>query len=152
MSKAFYSGGAQSPSLNYSITMNGVDLLLDKSQAKTGSITIDGKTARMAGGPVAFRWTGVPGHTVRFEYNEATQFNQTGLWAVFRFFVDADQRDPAYTAYNLEWVFRQGRDGGAVRVGGKEVTYRFTVDTGGGAPVFNKEFLASLRCVSNAAR
>jgi hypothetical protein len=26
------------------------------------------------------------------------------------------------------------------------------VDTGGGAPVFNKEFLNSLRCVPNAAK
>ncbi|MBL8210279.1 MAG: hypothetical protein JNK87_06185 [Bryobacterales bacterium] len=144
MSKAFYAGGAQSPSLNYTITMNAVDLLLDKSQAKSGSITIDGKTARIGGGAVPFKWTGVPNHTVRFEYNDATQFNQTGLWAVFRFFVDADvsAQPPGYL---LVWPVRGGQSNNKI------AEAKFVADLGGAPAVFDKRFFAGLRCVSQIA-
>jgi hypothetical protein len=37
-------------------------------------------------------------------------------------------------------------------VAGKALTYQFLVDTGGAAPVFQKDFLNGLRCVSLAAR
>ncbi|MBL0158442.1 MAG: hypothetical protein IPP47_15260 [Bryobacterales bacterium] len=152
-SDTLYPGGATEPSLRYSLQFQRSELI------KEMTLAVDGQSSKLTGAEPAkqFVWPGVGTRSVRlsgkvsggpdFEFQ-----NRDGLWAVFRFFADADRRDPAGTAYNLEWVFRQGREGGAVRVGGKEVTYRFTVDTGGGAPVFNKEFLNSLRCVPNAAK
>jgi hypothetical protein len=78
--------------------------------------------------------------------------NRDGLWSVFRFFADADRWSPAGGSYNLDWVVRQGREGRPVTVAGKELTYRFSLTTGGLAPVFQKEFLNSLKCVAQAAR
>ncbi len=152
-SDTLYPGGATEPSLRYSLQFQRSELIREMTLA------VDGQSSKLTGAEPArqYVWPGAGTRSVRlsgkvsggpdFEFQ-----NRDGLWAVFRFFADADRRDPAGTAYNLEWVFRQGREGGAVKVGGKEVTYRFTVDTGGGAPVFNKEFLNSLRCVPNAAK
>jgi hypothetical protein len=47
---------------------------------------------------------------------------------------------------------RQGREGRPVTVAGKDLTYRFIVDTGGAAPVFQKDFLIGMRCVTQAAK
>lgn len=152
-SDTLYPGGATEPSLRYSLQFQRSELIREMT------LSIDGQSSRLTGAEPAkqYVWPGAGTRSVRLSGKVAggTDFefqNRDGLWAVFRFFADADRRDPAGTAYNLDWVFRQGREGSPVRVGGKEVTYRFTVDTGGGAPVFNKEFLNSLRCVPNAAK
>jgi hypothetical protein len=71
---------------------------------------------------------------------------------LFRFFVDADRWSPAGNGYLLEWVVRQGREGRPVMVGGKELVYRFVVNMGAAAPVFQKDFLNGLRCVPQATR
>ncbi len=71
---------------------------------------------------------------------------------MFRFFADADRWSQSGEGYVLEWIVRQGREGRPVTVNGKELIYRFVVDTGGAAPVFQKEFLMGMRCVAQAAR
>ena len=78
--------------------------------------------------------------------------NREGTWALFRFFADADRWSQSGNGYLLEWIVRQGREGRPVTVGGKELTYRFIVDTGGAAPVFQKDYLTGMRCVPQAAR
>jgi type VI secretion system protein ImpL len=147
-SDALYPGGASDPGLRYSLAPQRSD------QIKEMSITIDGQTTK---GQKQYAWTGNPGHNVRIsaKLQGGSDFDfqdRDGMWALFRFFADADRWSQSGNGYLLEWIVRQGREGRPVTVGGKELTYRFLVDTGGAAPVFQKEFLSGMRCVSQAAR
>lgn len=144
LSKAFYSGGAQNPQLNYSVTLSGVDLLLNNTQAKSGSITIDTKAAKLGAGAQSYRWTGAPSHAVLFEYNETPAFNRQGMWAVFRFFVDAEVASQGNT-YLLTWPVRGGQGNNRI------ANAKFVVDLGGAPAVFDKRFFAGLRCIATAA-
>jgi type VI secretion system protein ImpL len=152
-SDAVYPGGAMEASLRYSLQPQRTE------QIKSMTLAIDAQSAKFSGQEPArqYVWPGAGAHSVRLsaKLSGGTDFdfqNRDGLWSVFRFFADADRWSPAGSGYNLEWVVRQGREGRPVTVGGKELTYRFTLNTGGLAPVFQKEFLNSLKCVAQAAR
>jgi hypothetical protein len=77
---------------------------------------------------------------------------QQGLWSVFRFFADADGLVRSGSGYNLHWIVRSGRAGTPIQVKGAPLTYRFYLDTAGAPPVFYKDWLMSLRCVSQVAK
>ena len=70
---------------------------------------------------------------------------------MFRFFGDADRWQTAGNVHKLEWILRQGRAGRPLTLpDGRPLTVRFDLEAA--APVFSKDFLASLRCVSTVAR
>ncbi|MBL8177816.1 MAG: hypothetical protein JNK48_24270, partial [Bryobacterales bacterium] len=141
LSEAFYRSGPD-PKLNYSITVNGVDLLITSTQARSGSITVDGKSAKIGGGPGAFSWAGP--HTVAFEYNEGVVFQQQSLWAIFRFFVDAKVSTQGGIT-QLTWPVRGGQ-------GNREIANaRFSVDLQGAPAVFDRDFMRGLRCIATVA-
>ncbi|MBN1566679.1 MAG: hypothetical protein JXA73_02455 [Acidobacteria bacterium] len=149
-SEALYPGGTGEPLLRYSLAPQRSD------QIREMSVTIDGQTSKGTGSR-PHTWTGSPSHNVRIsaKLSGGSDFefqDRQGPWALFRFFADADRWSQSGEGYFLEWIVRQGREGRPVMVGGKELTYRFVVDTGGAAPVFQKDFLIGLRCVSQAAR
>ena len=149
-SEAMYPGGAASPNFRYSLAPQKTD------QIKEMSVTIDGQTNKGTSSK-QYVWTGSPSHNVHIsaKLSGGSEFDfqdREGPWALFRFFADADRWSQSGTGYSMEWIVRQGREGRPVAVGGKELTYRFTVDTGGAAPVFQKDFLAGMRCVSQAAK
>jgi type VI protein secretion system component VasK len=156
---AFFNAAARFSDALY--PQGGIDLGLRCSlapqksdQIKEMTITIDGQTTK---GPKQYVWTGSPSHNVRIsaKLQGGSDFDfqdRSGPWALFRFFADADRWTPDGNGYLLEWIVRQGREGRPVTVGGKELTYRFELDTAGAAPVFRKEFLSGLRCVSQAAK
>jgi type VI secretion system protein ImpL len=148
-SEAVYPAAANEPSLRYSLAPQKSD------QIKEMSVTIDSQTSRWQS--KQYVWTGNPAHNVRIsaKLSGGSDFefqNRDGAWALFRFFADADRWSQNGNGYLLEWIVRQGREGRPVTVGGKELTYRFQVDTGGTAPVFQKDFLSGMRCVSQAAK
>jgi type VI secretion system protein ImpL len=147
-SDALYPGNASEPNLRYLMAPQKSD------QIKEMSITIDGQTTK---GQKQYVWTGSASHSVsisaKLQGGSDFEFqDRQGVWALFRFFADADRWSQSGNGYLLEWIVRQGREGRPVTVGGKELTYRFLVDTGGTAPVFQKEFLSGMRCVSQAAK
>jgi type VI secretion system protein ImpL len=149
-SEALFPGGASNPSLRYALAPQPSDQISDIS------VTIDGQSTRGSASR-QYVWPGGSVHNVRISarISGGTDFefqNREGLWSIFRFFADADRWSQGGNGYLLEWVVRQGREGRPVTVGGKELTYRFLLDTGGLAPVFQKDFLSGLRCVSQAAR
>ncbi len=152
-SDAVYPGGSMDPALRYALQPQRSD------QIKAMTLAINGQGARFTGQEPArqYVWPGMGAPSVRLSASltGGSDFdfqNRDGLWSVFRFFADADRWSPGGGGYNLEWVVRQGREGRPVTIGGKELTYRFILNTGGLAPVFQKDFLNSLRCVSQAAR
>ena len=150
-SDALYPGGANDPSLHYSLAPQPSDQISDIA------VTIYGQTTKKSASPKQYIWPGGGTQNVRISarLSGGSDFefqNRDGLWSLFRFFADADPRSPAGNGYLLEWVVRQGREGRPVMVEGKELVYRFVVDTGGAAPVFQKDFLNGMRCVPQAAR
>jgi type VI secretion system protein ImpL len=152
-SDAVYPGGAMEAALRYSLQPQRSE------QIKSMTFAINGQSAKFSGQEPArqYVWPGPGAHSVRLsaKLSGGSDFdfqNRDGLWSVFRFFADADRWGRDAGGYNLEWVVRQGREGRPVTIGGKELTYRFVLNTGGLAPVFQKEFLNSMKCVSQAAR
>jgi type VI secretion system protein ImpL len=148
-SDAMYPAGATEPSLHYALTAQRSD------QISEMNVTIDGQTVKSSGQGATHQyvWPGAATRNLRIsaKLTGGSDFefeNRDGLWSLFRFFADADR----YSGNLLEWVVKQGREERPVMVAGKPLTYQFLVDTGGAAPVFQKDFLNSLRCVSQAAR
>jgi type VI protein secretion system component VasK len=144
MSDAFYKGGNE-PKLNYSIALTSVDFTLDQTKAQSGSITIDGKVAKLASPPTPFVWTGSPSHAVKFEYNNSPAFNNQSLWAVFRFFVDAEVAGSGGN-YSMVWPVRGGQANNRI------ANAKFQVDLSGAPAVFDKNFLRGLRCIANVGK
>jgi type VI secretion system protein ImpL len=149
-SEAVYPNGAKDPGLRYSLAAQRSD------QIREMIVTIDGQTTRGTGSKQHI-WTGSPSHDVqisaRLSGGSDFEFQKRqGMWALFRFFADADRWSQSGDGYSLEWFVRQGREGRPITFGGKDLTYRFIVDTGGAAPVFQKDFLIGMRCVTQAAR
>jgi type VI secretion system protein ImpL len=151
-SDAVYPGGASEPGLRYSLQGQQSD------QIKEMTLTIDGQSSRLTGKESGGQhvWPASASNvrlTAKLAGGSDLEVqNREGLWSVFHFFSDADRWSGGGGTYSLEWVVRQGREARPVNVGGKELTYRFTLSTGGLAPVFQKDFLNSLRCVATAAK
>jgi type VI secretion system protein ImpL len=149
-SEALYPSNASEPRLTYSLRP------MPSDQFTAMTLVIDGQSTTFTGqaGPKQYVW---PSRELRLGGklaggSEMGLQDRQGLWSAFRFFADADRFEPAGGGYNLTWVVRQGREAQAVRVGGRELTYRFFLDMGGAPAVFDKNFLASLKCISQAAR
>jgi type VI secretion system protein ImpL len=150
-SEALYPNGAQEAAFRFTLAPQASD------QIKDMTVTIDAQTSKgMNAAARQYTWPGaVRSVRINARLTGGSDFefqNRDGLWSLFRFFADADRWTPSGGGYLLEWVVRQGREGRPVTVGGKELTYRFLVSTGAAAPIFQKDFLNSLRCVSQAAR
>lgn len=150
-SRALYGETGTEPNFKYSLRPQKSD------QVEMFEITINGDPSHLAGGAAkAYTWPG--GATRNFKLDlklmGGTPFgvqNRDGLWAVFRFFADADNTTNAGAGYNFLWNFRQGQGGSAPVVNGRPLAYEFNLDTGGAPAVFSKGFLAGLKCVSTVA-
>lgn len=154
-SDALYKNGTvQEPQLAYTLRA------LPSEGVQSLTLHLDGqqlKSAGSGGGQAQFLW---PGQRVReakltgsLGGPEFGFLSYEGLWAVFRFFGDADRWQAAGGGYNFEWVPRQGQSGQPMTVaGGRPLTVRYFLDMGTAAPIFQKNYLAGFNCVSQAAQ
>jgi hypothetical protein len=134
--------GGQDPQLSFNMQFTEAYLTIDKAQAKSGSITIDGKTANLGAPAVAFVWTGVNSHSVSVKVDNPTVYSKTGMWVIFRFFADAGVT-PQGTGYLITNPLSFGRD--------KFADAKFLVNLNGAPAVFDKNFMRGLRCISTVA-
>jgi type VI secretion system protein ImpL len=155
--EAVYPGGSQDPSFFYTlmavpnqtvqltrVIIDGQQMVVDRPNVATkfrwtgagnGTVTVDGKIG--GGGSIGLKQVPPPG---------------SGTWAVFRFFADADRfAASGGSTYNLMWVPKSGVSQQPLTVDGKEVNYSFILDTGGAPPIFDKNYLAGLRCYARVA-
>lgn len=151
-SEAIYPGGSREARLNYKLTgypAEGIRRL---------NLTVENQALVVERSPAgqAFLWPGSGNQTVtltgQFGGGPDLAFaSYEGLWAIFRFFGDADRWQTAGNVHRLEWVLRQGRAGRPLTLpDGRPLTVRFDLEAA--APVFHKGFLAGLDCVSTVAR
>jgi type VI secretion system protein ImpL len=127
---------------------------------------IDGAVLQLDGQEVAYSGTNVTAKQLNWQYGgthgaKATYKrggdnewdSESGPWAIFKFFYQADRAEPSGTAYTLEWIMRTGKDQHAVKLeSGKELTVRFQVDMGSFPMVFSKNYFARLACVADVAK
>jgi type VI secretion system protein ImpL len=149
-SEALYPGGIAEPRLAYSLRA------MPSDQFTGMTLAIDGQSTTFTGQAAAKQYVW-PSRELRLGGklaggSEMGLQDRQGLWAAFRFFADAERFEPAAGGYNLTWVVRSGREAKPTSVGGRDLTYRFFLDMGGAPAVFDKNFLASLKCISQAAR
>ena len=150
--EAIYPQGSGEPRLTYKLTgypAEGIQGLV---------FSVDDQSLSVSGQPASqmFVWPGDGDQKVTL----SAQVGGTslglgaygGLWAVFRFFAEMDRWETAGNTSQMQQIPRiGGRSGQPVTVsGGRPLTLRFTLEAS--APVFNKDFLAGLRCVSTVAR
>lgn len=151
--EALYPAGAKNPSLAYNMTS------LPSDGLKHVALTLDGQVLSSTGEASAakdFTWPGTP-HQAKLAGNlgggDFGFISYDGLWAVFRFFGDADQFQASGNLYTLQWVPRQGQSGQAIKLdSGKSLTLPFRLDLKGAPPIFQKGYLSGFQCVSDVAR
>jgi len=151
-SKALYGDTGTDPNFRYTLRPVKSDLIDEFD------LTVNGDTAHLSGGgqrTYAWPGPGTPGFHLDLKLtgggNPIGGEPYTGLWAVFRFFADADTTTRSGVGYEFRWNPRQGKRGAAVTVNGKPLTYEFFVDTNGAPAVFSKDFLAGLKCSPTVA-
>lgn len=147
--------GAQQPKLAYTLRSNLV------GQNQVISLAIDGQTLNNASGKTAsqqFTWPGTPPAgarlTVKFGGEPFQWPRYDGLWGVFDFFADSEEKAQlSASVYGLEWSLRTGQAGRQVTTAaGQPVSVRFDLDMMGAPPVFRKGYFAGWNCVADVAR
>ncbi len=151
--EAVYPGGSPQPRLAYTLKSYPAEGL------QAISLTIDGQTLGSSSGGKPnsrqFVWlgAGVQGVVLsgKLGGQDVNLLPFDGLWAVFQFFASAERWQPAGSVYSLEWVPKTSNRPMTLS-GGRPLTVRFDLDTGGAPPILLKDYLSSLRCVSNVAQ
>jgi type VI secretion system protein ImpL len=152
-SDALYRNGSREPSLTY--TMKA----MPAEGVKSVSLSMDGQELDSPGsGGVSkdFVWPGTSSRAARLSGSFGGPtigfISYDGLWAVFRFFGDADQFQATGGTYTLQWVPRQGQSSQPMRIEGKIISLPFQLDLKGAPPIFQKGYLAGFQCVADVAR
>jgi len=153
LSDALYKSGTKTPSLTYNMKALPADGL------NSLTLTLDGqilKSSGAGGESKDFVWPG-PAHNANMSGSMGGPdlgfvTTDDSLWAVFRFFADADRFQSTSAGYNLQWVPRQGQAQQPIRIGNKALTLPFLLDLKGAPPIFQKGYLSGFQCVSEVAR
>ena len=123
------------------------------------SLEIDGQKLDFTGGtPAAKQFTWQPGgtHGAKGTYTaEGASFSEnSGIWAIFRLFGEADSSTPAGGGGEFyDWIIRTGKAGKpSLLPNGKPLTVRLELDMPNAPPVFQKGFFSHLACVSEVAK
>jgi type VI secretion system protein ImpL len=148
LSEAFYRGGSDVPHLNYTLKPVPSEGIQDVT------LRIDGQ-ALSGGAPKQFTWPGAAVReakaSVKFGGTDLGFSENTGLWAVYQFFEEAERWVPAGDAYQLEWIVRAGKKPMTLP-SGRPLTVRFELNMNGAPPVFEKGYLSRMGCVADVAK
>jgi len=147
-SEAVYAGNSPQPQLRFTLRpypVTGIEAL---------TFDMNGQTLPTPGPAKQFTWTGGDMGEVRVTGKmggaELGILSYSGTWALFQFFSEADRWETAGNTHTVEWVPKSGLSAQPMMVGGKPLTLRYDLEMAG-APVFNRAFLAGLRCTANVA-
>jgi type VI secretion system protein ImpL len=149
-----YAGNSPDPHFTYTLKPT------QSEGITSGSLELDGQNFAYAGGdaaPKQFVWQPSGVHaakgTVKFGTTDLTWSDKTGLWAIFRFFNDADTWTPKGTDNVLGWIQRTGKNAEPLKLpSGNPLTVRFELDMGGGPQIFSKGYFSRMACVAEVAK
>jgi type VI protein secretion system component VasK len=113
-------------------------------------LAIDGRVLTVPGneGPLQFVWPGAQQQEGLLTTSGFEVAGQRGLWGVFHLFYEATRVEVSGPVTRFEWNLRRADGGEMKRPDGTPLTIRAEVDAGGGPPVFKRDYLTTLRCVS----
>lgn len=146
-SDALYHGGAD-PHLEFQIRPTSPNV-------STLQLSIEGQSFVFPGGAPTFRKYTWPGgtHDVQLtgKMKDGTDLSSPanayqGLWAVFSFFSETENWHQTGATNSLEWKLKVGSAGRVV------ASVQFELDMLGAPPVFQRNYLSSMACVSEVAR
>ena len=146
-SRALYGNSGRDPNFHFTLRPTESDLIAEFD------LVNGGEAAHLPGdgsGGISLVWPGPgdPGFQVKLKLvgGGLPQGGEpfAGLWAIFRFFADADTATSSDKGNKFLWNVREGRR--LHLVDGKPLKYEFFVDAGGAPAVFSKDFLAGLKC------
>ena len=153
LSAALYKNGSKSPNLIYNMKAMPVVGL------RSLTLTLDGqelKSDEAGGQSKDFVWPGASHNATMSGNIGGTDVGlvqtDASLWAVFRFFADADRFQATNGGYTLQWIPRQGQAQQPMRIGDKALTLAYLLDLKGAPPIFQKGYLSGFQCVSEVAR
>lgn len=148
-----YAAGTPDPRFSYSlkpVSTEGIRRI---------GLEIDGQKLDYSGGtPTAKQFTWQPGgiHGAKGTYTaEGASFSDnSGMWAIFRLFGEADRSAPSGSGGEFfDWIIRTGKAGNpSLLPNGKPLTVRLELETPGALPIFQKGFFSRLACVSEVAK
>jgi type VI secretion system protein ImpL len=154
LSDALYKNGARTASLTYNMKA------MPAAGLTSLTLTLDGQVLKSSGAggeSKDFVWPGPSAHNANMSGNLGGPdlglvTTQDSLWAVFRFFADADRFQATGGGYTLQWVPRQGQAQQPMRIGDKALTLPYFLDLKGAPPIFQKGYLSGFQCVSDVAK
>lgn len=142
-----YPGGSTQPRLTFTMRPYPTEGI------KSLNLTIGGQSMVSPGSPKQFIWTGSDIDQVRLDGNvggsSLTFLTYSGPWAVFEFFNNAERMQTNGNVQSVEWIPKTS--GQPFMINGKPLTVHYDVDISG-APVFQKGYFSTLRCVPDVAR
>jgi type VI secretion system protein ImpL len=151
ISKAVYPDHSSQARLLYTLTAYPAQGL------EAVSVTIDGQTVTSTGSASAakqFVWpgAGTPSVAVSGKLGpaEASFVSVEGPWAVFRFFLNAESWQPSAGGFILEWIPRTGSQ--PVTISGRPLTIRLGLNMNGAPPIFERNYLPSIGCISKVVQ
>ncbi len=153
-SDTIYAGGTQDPHIRYALKP------LPSEGINSVGLQLDGQKLTYSGGNATaqqFTWQGSGAHgakgTVTFGNTPLTWADNEGLWAIFRFFWDAEKWQPQGNVQLLEWMVRTGKNQTPITLAsGNPLTIRFELDMAGAPPVFQKGYFSHFGCVADVAK
>jgi type VI secretion system protein ImpL len=142
-SEALYPGNSPTPNLRFTLRPYTVDGIQ--------SLTFEMNSQKLVapGSAKDFAWTGGDMNQVRVVGKlggaDLGILSYSGPWAVFHFFAEADKWQTSGNTHVVEWIPKSGQSAQPMIISGKPLTLRYDLQMAG-APVFNKAYLAGLRC------
>src|SRR5207248_8493705 len=107
---AFYGRGTDLPRVTYSlkpVASEGIQEVTLKLDGQVFTTTANNAAAKQ------FTWPGTAVHeakaSLKFGGTELGWSDNSGVWAVFQFFEEAERWVPAGDTYQLEWIVRTGK-------------------------------------------
>jgi len=144
-SAAVYPGNSAQPNLAYTLRSYPIE-------GAEVTLSIDGETLKFSKQESKdFRWTGLPTE-IKLTLGGLGIPPYTGLWSPFEFFGDTDSARQSGGKYTHQWKQRGGAAGRPMILpNGKELIVQFDLE-GPGAPIFQKNYFADFKCVSEIAK
>jgi type VI secretion system protein ImpL len=132
--------------------------LAQSRSVESATLSIEGQSKQSKGAspePMEFVWSG-SGQPVTLNARlSGTDYNfgrYDGPWALFRFLADSENWTTSGGTSTFERIARQGLRGTPITTqDGTPVSVKFELETGR-APIFQRDYFGTLRCVSDIAR
>lgn len=146
--EVFGTEGSRDPRLRFSLSWK------PSEHISLMTVSLEGQSETFEGSrpdTKTLSWSGTPSSQLGLDYKLKDGFTlrgeyPVGPWSLFRFLDDAKRTLPPPPSTRLIWVLSAGASARPILVGGKELSYQFSVEPN----VLTREYRSQMRCVPQA--